>query len=131
MRDGVSCRSSANQRIHVLEESRHMKFAREGYVICQGISRAAVSSAPHIAGARTSSSPASCSGRPSPTPASRCRPRDEGDEEQSHFQSMIRSSCVHLVEFLDEVGLLTKPARCTGTGKRICSDVCYHPVVLQ
>ena len=28
----------------------------------------------------------------------------------SHFHSMIRSSCVHLMEFLDEVGLLTKPA---------------------
>lgn len=28
----------------------------------------------------------------------------------SHFQSMIRSSCAHLMEFLDEVGLLTRPA---------------------
>ena len=28
----------------------------------------------------------------------------------SHFHSMIRSSCAHLMEFLDEVGLLTKPA---------------------
>ena len=28
----------------------------------------------------------------------------------SHFQSMIRGSCAHLMEFLDEVGLLTRPA---------------------
>ena len=28
----------------------------------------------------------------------------------AHFHSMIRSSCTHLMEFLDEVGLLTKPA---------------------
>ena len=31
-------------------------------------------------------------------------------KSNSHFQSMIRSSCAHLMEFLDEVGLLTKPA---------------------
>lgn len=28
----------------------------------------------------------------------------------SHFQAMIRSSCAHLMQFLDEVGLLTRPA---------------------
>lgn len=31
-------------------------------------------------------------------------------KQNSHFHSMIRSSCAHLMEFLDEVGLLTKPA---------------------
>ena len=27
-----------------------------------------------------------------------------------HFHSMVRSSCAHLMSFLDEAGLLTKPA---------------------
>ena len=27
-----------------------------------------------------------------------------------HFQAMVRTSCAHLMAFLDEVGLLTKPA---------------------
>lgn len=28
-----------------------------------------------------------------------------------HHQTLMRSSCAHLMEFLDELGLLTRPAR--------------------
>ncbi len=98
--------------IHVLEEARHMKFAREEVrESVQGIGRFRRQfSALYIAaGAHFIVS-------------SLIRPQAYADagldveravreaRNNEHFHSMIRSSCAHLMEFLDDVGLLTKPA---------------------
>ncbi|MGJ0119025.1 AurF N-oxygenase family protein [Williamsia sp. MIQD14] len=98
--------------IHVLEESRHMKFAREevresmegvgwfrrqlsaliiaiaGFLIVTSLH------SPHLytnAGLDSKRAMAA-------------------KKNNSHFKSMMRESCVHLMEFLDSVGLLTRPA---------------------
>lgn len=98
--------------IHVLEESRHMKFAREEVrASMEGISeRRRHASAVQVAGAASFIF------------TSLVRPQayaDAGlDAERAvremrangHFHSMVRGSCVHLMQFLDEVGLLTRPA---------------------
>lgn len=98
--------------IHVLEESRHMKFAREEVrTSMKGIGwRRRQWSAFYVAGGASF------------IVGSLVRPQayaDAGlDVERAcreaaaneHFHSMVRSSCAHLMEFLDEVGLLTRPA---------------------
>ncbi|GAB08175.1 hypothetical protein GOARA_004_00150 [Gordonia araii NBRC 100433] len=98
--------------IHVLEEARHMKFAREEV-------REAMKSVGPI---RRRWSALYVAGGASFIVNSLIRPQayaDAGlDVERArreaagneHFHSMIRSSCSHLMEFLDDVGLLTKPA---------------------
>ncbi|MEZ5210867.1 diiron oxygenase [Gordonia sp. (in: high G+C Gram-positive bacteria)] len=98
--------------IHVLEESRHMKFAREEVrESVQGIGRFRRQfSALYVAlGAYM-------------IVTNLIQPQAYADAgldadravaeagANAHFHSMIRSSCAHLMEFLDEVGLLTKPA---------------------
>ncbi|MFT3715948.1 MAG: diiron oxygenase [Gordonia sp. (in: high G+C Gram-positive bacteria)] len=98
--------------IHVLEEARHMKYAREQVreVMPTVSERRRQASALLIAmGAYT-------------IVMNLIRPQayeDAGLDKRrafteaahnEHFHSMIRSSCTHLIEFLDEVGLLTKPA---------------------
>ncbi|MFM9379311.1 AurF N-oxygenase family protein [Gordonia sp. VNK21] len=98
--------------IHVLEEARHMKFAREEVrESMQGVGwlRRQFSALNVAVGAYFIVS-------------SLIRPQAYADagldvhravaarESNPHFHSMIRSSCTHLMEFLDEVGLLTKPA---------------------
>jgi hypothetical protein len=98
--------------IHVLEESRHMKFAREevrdamkgvGWLRRQWSALVVSIAAAFIF-------------------TSMIRPRAYADagldakravatrRSNEHFHSMVRSSCAHLMSFLDEAGLLTKPA---------------------
>ncbi|MFT4086787.1 MAG: diiron oxygenase [Gordonia sp. (in: high G+C Gram-positive bacteria)] len=98
--------------IHVLEESRHMKFAREEVR----------ESMKGVGWARRQFSALYISLAAYMIVSSLVRPQAFADagldvdravaemNANSHFQSMIRSSCAHLMEFLDEVGLLTKPA---------------------
>lgn len=98
--------------IHVLEESRHMRFAREE----MRDSLAGVSTARREASAdlialvaffivRSLVSPkAYADAGLDPRRATREAKRNK------HFQAMMRSSCAHLMEFLDEVGLLTPRA---------------------
>lgn len=98
--------------IHVLEESRHMKFAREEVrESVRGISWARRQfSALYVAmGAYfiVSSLIQPQAYADAGLDVERAR-REAADNE--HFHSMIRSSCAHLMEFLDDVGLLTKPA---------------------
>ncbi|MGB3602231.1 AurF N-oxygenase family protein [Gordonia sp. (in: high G+C Gram-positive bacteria)] len=98
--------------IHVLEESRHMKFAREqirDQMKAVGRTRRQVSATGIAAGAYL-------------IVESMVQPqayRDAGLDARravaerranTHYHSMLRSSCVHLMEFLDEANLLTKPA---------------------
>lgn len=98
--------------IHVLEESRHMKFAREEVrESMQG-----------VGGLRRQFSALYISMGAFFIVSSLVRPQAYADagldvdravreaRGNTHFQSMIRSSCAHLMEFLDEVGLLTRPA---------------------
>ncbi|GAA3971417.1 diiron oxygenase [Gordonia caeni] len=98
--------------IHVLEESRHMKFAREEVrESVEGISWARRQfSALYVAmGAYfiVSSLIQPQAYADAGLDVDRARREAAGNE---HFHSMIRSSCAHLMEFLDDVGLLTKPA---------------------
>ncbi|EGD54702.1 AurF N-oxygenase family protein [Gordonia neofelifaecis] len=98
--------------IHVLEESRHMKFAREQVresVADIGWFRRQFSALSVAAGAylivTSLIQPQAYADAGLDVPRAMAERR-----ENSHFHSMIRSSCGHLMEFLDEVGLLTKPA---------------------
>ncbi|ALG83875.1 AurF N-oxygenase family protein [Gordonia phthalatica] len=98
--------------IHVLEESRHMKYAREQVRDSMreaGPARRGYSALVIAAGAYLIVS-------------SLVQPKAYADaglnvhramaarSTNTHYHAMIRSGCVHLMEFLDEVGLLTKPA---------------------
>ncbi|MCH5641883.1 diiron oxygenase [Gordonia sp. ABSL49_1] len=98
--------------IHVLEESRHMKFAREEVrESMQGVGwfRRQFSALYVALGAYFIVS--SLLQRKAFEDAGLDADRAVAEmNSNSHFQSMVRSSCVHLMEFLDEVGLLTRPA---------------------
>ena len=97
--------------IHVLEESRHMKFAREQVREAMvGVSaRRRHASALLIAmGAYTIFWSLIRPQAYADAGLDRQRARREAAHNE-HFHSMVRSSCVHLMEFLDEVGLLTRP----------------------
>uniref|UniRef100_UPI003D905DC1 AurF N-oxygenase family protein n=1 Tax=Gordonia sp. B7-2 TaxID=3420932 RepID=UPI003D905DC1 len=98
--------------IHVLEESRHMKFAREEVrESMQGVGwfRRQFSAFYVALGAYFIVS--SLVQRKAFEDAGLDADRAVAEmNSNSHFQSMVRSSCVHLMEFLDEVGLLTRPA---------------------
>lgn len=98
--------------IHVLEESRHMKFAREEVreaMVGVGWARRQFSAlyislgAFYIVTSLVQRQAFADAGLDANRAMREMR-------SNSHFQSMIRSSCAHLMEFLDEVGLLTKPA---------------------
>lgn len=98
--------------IHVLEESRHMKFAREevreamagiGTVRRQWSAFYIASAASFIFSSLVRPQAYADAG----LDVERAR-REARDNE--HFASMVRTGCAHLMEFLDEVGLLTKPA---------------------
>lgn len=98
--------------IHVLEESRHMKFAREEV-------REAMAKVGPIRRRWSAFYVASAA---SFIFASLVRPQayidagldvDRAKREakaNEHFHSMVRGGCAHLMEFLDEVGLLTPAA---------------------
>ncbi|GED96407.1 AurF N-oxygenase family protein [Gordonia crocea] len=98
--------------IHVLEEARHMKYAREQVrESMQGVgwfrrklSALVVSMGAYMIVANLVRPQAYAD-------AGLDKGRAYGEAAHNeHFHSMIRSSCTHLMEFLDEVGLLTKPA---------------------
>ena len=98
--------------IHVLEESRHMRFAREEV-------RQSMADASWI---RRQLSSVITAMAVSYILVSLVRPKAYADagldhrravgemRRNHHFQSMVRSGCAHLMGFLDEVGLLTQPA---------------------
>jgi hypothetical protein len=99
-------------KIHVVEESRHMKFARAEIrdMLAEAGTARRISSSVVIAIAAkiivdNMVSPkvyaAAGLGRDEAVAAARANP---------HRHAMIRSSCTHLMAFLGEVGLLTPPA---------------------
>ena len=98
--------------IHVLEESRHMKFAREEVRDSMkgvGWFRRQFSALYVALGGYFIVS--SLVQRQAFVDAGLDADRAVAEmNTNSHFHSMIRGSCAHLMEFLDEVGLLTKPA---------------------
>ncbi len=98
--------------IHVLEESRHMKFAREEVrESMRGISWARRQFSALYVSVAAYMIVSSLVQRKAFEDAGLDADRAvEEMNHNSHFQSMIRSSCAHLMEFLDEVGLLTRPA---------------------
>lgn len=98
--------------IHVLEESRHMKFAREevresmegvGWARRQFSALYVALGAYFIVTSLVQKKAFADAGLDADRAVAEMN-------SNSHFQSMIRSSCAHLMEFLDEVGLLTRPA---------------------
>ncbi|MFT4126402.1 MAG: diiron oxygenase [Gordonia sp. (in: high G+C Gram-positive bacteria)] len=98
--------------IHVLEESRHMKFAREevrelmagvGWARRQFSALYVAVGAYVIVTNLVQKRAFADAGLDAERAVAEMR-------HNSHFQSMTRSGCVHLMEFLDEVGLLTRPA---------------------
>ncbi|RPA65715.1 diiron oxygenase [Gordonia oryzae] len=98
--------------IHVLEESRHMKFAREEVrESMQGISWTRRQFSALYVSVAAYLIVSSLVQRKAFEDAGLDADRAVQEmNHNSHFQSMIRSSCAHLMEFLDEVGLLTRPA---------------------
>lgn len=98
--------------IHVLEESRHMKFAREEVresMAGVGWFRRQFSALSIALGAYFIVS--SLIQKQAYADAGLDVERAMAERKRnSHFQAMIRSSCSHLMEFLDEMGLLTRPA---------------------
>ncbi len=98
--------------IHVLEESRHMKFAREevresmrdvGWLRRQ-ISALIIAIVGFVIVASLHSPDVYAN-----TGLDRTR-AVAAKKNNRHFQTMMRGSCVHLIEFLSSVGLLTRPA---------------------
>ena len=98
--------------IHVVEESRHMKFARDevirrmehaGPVRRQISALLVASSAYHIVTSMVSDRAYAEAG----LDVARAKREAAGNE---HYKSMLRSSCRGLMEFLHSAGLLTKPA---------------------
>ncbi|MFW0791322.1 AurF N-oxygenase family protein [Gordonia sp. CPCC 205333] len=98
--------------IHVLEESRHMKFAREevrdsmqtvGKIRRQWSAFYIASAAAFIFSSLVRPQAYADAG----LDVERARREAKNNE---HFASMVRGGCAHLMEFLDEAGLLTKPA---------------------
>ncbi|MGV9857608.1 AurF N-oxygenase family protein [Gordonia sp. NPDC003425] len=98
--------------IHVLEESRHMKFAREQVresLKTAGAARRQTSAL--IVSIAAYVIVSSLIQKQAYTDAGLDADRAAAEaKNNAHFHAMIRSSCAHLMEFLDEVGLLTRPA---------------------
>jgi hypothetical protein len=99
-------------KIHVVEESRHMKFARqeiresvEGASTARRRASALVISivAAVIVKNMVSDKVYANAG----LPAERAKREARNNE---HYKTMLRSSCRHLMEFLSDAGLLTRPA---------------------
>jgi hypothetical protein len=98
--------------IHVVEESRHMKFARDEVAqrmkhagpVRRHVSAMLVASAAyHIVTSMVSDKAYANAG----LDVKRAK-REAAHNE--HYKSMLRSSCRNLMEFLHSVGLLTPPA---------------------
>ena len=99
-------------RIHVVEESRHMKFARqEMRERIEGASprRRRLSAlviaiaAQQIVSNMVNEGVYAAAGLDPERAVAAARANE-------HHHTLMRSSCAHLMEFLDELGLLTKPA---------------------
>lgn len=102
----------ATSRIHVVEESRHMKFARaeiKEHLRSAGRVRRHASAyliavvAHVIVTNMVNSGVYAAAG----LPEERARAEARGNE---HHQAMMRTSSAHLIQFLSEAGLLTPPA---------------------
>lgn len=98
--------------IHVVEESRHMKFARDEVVKRmegagpprrQATALLVAASAYHIVTSMVSDRAYAEAG----LDVARAKREAAGNE---HYKSMLRSSCRGLMEFLHSAGLLTAPA---------------------
>jgi hypothetical protein len=98
--------------IHVVEESRHMKFARDeviqkmataGPIRRHASALLVASSAFHMVTSMVSPRAYAEAG----LDVARAKREAAGNE---HYKSMLRSSCRGLMEFLHSAGLLTKPA---------------------
>lgn len=100
-------------KIHVVEESRHMKFARQEIrerMAGAGAARRRASStviaiSAHIIVTNLVHRDVYVAAGLDPSRAVAEARRN------THHQTMLRASCVHLMDFLAEVGLLTRPAR--------------------
>lgn len=99
-------------KIHVVEESRHMKFARQEMrerIADAGPARRRTSAlviavAAHLIVSNMVNDGVYAAAGLDPE---RALAEAKGNE---HHHTLMRSSCAHLMEFLDELGLLTKPA---------------------
>jgi para-aminobenzoate N-oxygenase AurF len=99
--------------IHVVEESRHMKFAREqtrerlrgAGVVRRRVNALVVSVAAYVIVTSMVSPEVYANAGLDTARALREARRNE------HHRSMLRSSCAGLMEFLDSAGLLTRAAR--------------------
>ena len=99
-------------KIHVVEESRHMKFARQEMrerIEGAGEKRRQVSAltiaiaANIIVGNMVNKDVYAAAGLDADAAYAQA-------QSNEHHHTLMRSSCAHLMEFLDELGLLTKPA---------------------
>lgn len=99
-------------KIHVVEESRHMKFARQEMrerIEGAGRARRATSAltiaiAAHVIVSNMVNEKVYAAAGIDPE---RALAEARANE---HHHTLMRSSCAHLMEFLDELGLLTRPA---------------------
>jgi len=99
-------------KIHVVEESRHMKFARqEMRERIEGASprrrqtsALVIAIAAHVIVSNMVNEGVYAAAGLDPERAVAAAAANE------HHHTLMRSSCAHLMEFLDELGLLTKPA---------------------
>ncbi|MEQ4497485.1 AurF N-oxygenase family protein [Nocardioides kribbensis] len=99
-------------KIHVVEESRHMKFARQEMrerIEGAGPRRRQTSAlviavAAHVIVSNMVNEKVYAAAGLDPARAL----AEAGANE--HHKTLMRSSCAHLMEFLDELGLLTRPA---------------------
>lgn len=101
-----------SSKIHVLEESRHMKFARQeirdrmagaGATHCHLSSLTVAVAAYVIAKSMVNDGVYAAAGLDTKRALHEVR-------HNEHHKSMMRSSCAHLMDFLAQIGLLTKPA---------------------
>lgn len=99
-------------KIHVVEESRHMKFARqEMRERIEGAGRLrrhnsalVIAIAAHVIVSNMVNEGVYAAAGLDPARAIAAAKANE------HHHTLMRSSCAHLMEFLDELGLLTRPA---------------------
>ncbi|WP_199434670.1 AurF N-oxygenase family protein [Qaidamihabitans albus] len=99
-------------KIHVVEESRHMKFARQEIrerMAGAGAARRHTSSIAVAAGAYFIIKNLVNHGVYAAVGLDTERALDEVRRNE-HHKAMVRSSCAHLMDFLAQSGLLTKPA---------------------
>lgn len=99
-------------KIHVVEESRHMKFARQEIrERLEGTSAARRRASSMLIAAVAYFIVTNMVNKGVYAAVGLDEQRALAEARQNeHYKSMFRSSCKHLMEFLSEVGLLTRPA---------------------